>query len=289
MYITYNYLNTCNIDETEGIGSQYQKIISIYAVARKNNIKYIHIPINVGHNYNNDKDWNLKWDKMFNFQKLAYNHEIDIETIEKEFFIDNCPYQYLLNNKNENKLYFYFHNFELFNENTEYYFKDIQDDLIDAYNETNNNRKLIYDKNKTNIAIHIRTHNDFDLKNFYNDYIDDNNTNKVRHNLNCEMYIKLIKLFKERYENSDIHIFSQEKYFDIKFKNLRNIENINIHFDDIDVFDTFHHLCKADILVTAESSFSYIAALYNKNIIIHCNFYSCALNTWIKYDKVFLD
>ena len=41
MYITYNYLNTCNIKELEGIGSQYQKIITLYAVARKHNLKYI--------------------------------------------------------------------------------------------------------------------------------------------------------------------------------------------------------------------------------------------------------
>jgi len=40
--LTYNYLNTCNIKELEGIGSQYQKIITLYAVAKKNNIKYIY-------------------------------------------------------------------------------------------------------------------------------------------------------------------------------------------------------------------------------------------------------
>ena len=78
MYISYNFLNTCNIKELEGIGSQYHKIITLYAVARKNNIKYIHIPISVGHNDNNDEEWNTKWDKMFNFKKLLESMSIQL-------------------------------------------------------------------------------------------------------------------------------------------------------------------------------------------------------------------
>jgi len=102
MYITFNYLNTCNIDDTEGFGSQYHKIITLYAVACKYNMKYIHIPIQIGHNYNNDKDWNNKWDIMFNFKKLSYNHEIDIETIDKEFSTDGYPLELVIQQNNHN-------------------------------------------------------------------------------------------------------------------------------------------------------------------------------------------
>ena len=98
------------------------------------------------------------------------------------------------------------------------------------------------------------------------------------------MYEELINKLKKQYTNSDIHIFSQEKYFDIKFKNLRKIENINIHFDDLDLFDTFHHLCKADVLVMGLSSFSILAAFYNKNIIIYLPYSSPpSLKSWIQY------
>ena len=52
-------------------------------------------------------------------------------------------------------------------------------------------------------------------------------------------------------------------YFDIKFKKLRDIKDVIIHFDDLDLFD---------VLVTGLSSFSIIAALYNKNKIIYLKF-----------------
>ena len=288
MYVTYNYLNPCNIKELEGIGSQYHKIITLYAVAKKNNLKYIHIPIPVGHNDNNDKEWNNKWDRMFNFKKLSNNDEIDINNIDKEFIVDNISFDYILNNRNPNKLYFYFHVFKIFDKNPDYYLKDIQDDLINAYDENNNNRILIYNKNKINIAIHIRVFNDNDkICEKIDSYVSSDRNLSIRYYFNCEMYEELINKLKLDYPNSDIHIFSQEKYFDIKFKKLRDLENINIHFDDLDIFDTFNHLCKADVLVMGLSSLSIVAALYNKSATIIYLPYSSPpyLKSWIEYKK----
>lgn len=287
MYITYNYLNTCNISEIEGIGSQYHKIITLYAVAKKNNIKYIHIPIPVGHNNDNDEKWNEKWDKQFNFLKLSNNDEIDIENIEKEFLLDNANFDYILENKDKNKLCFYFNTFTIFDENPDYYLRDILDDIINAYDENNNNRQLIYKKNKINIAIHIRVFNDNDTicENIRN-YISSDKNLSIRYYYTCEMYEKLINKLKIRYPNSEFHIFSQEKYFDIKFKNLRNIKDINIHFNDLDLFDTFHHLCKSDVLVMGLSSLSIVAALYNKNKIIYLPYSSPPyLKSWEVYKE----
>ena len=286
MYVSYNYLNTCNIKEIEGIGSQYQKIITLFAVVKKNNLKYIHLPIQVGHNCTNDNEWDKKWDNMFNFKRLSNNDEIDINNIEKEFMIDNISFDYILNNRYTNKLFFFFNVFDIFNKNPEYYIKEIQDDLIDAYNENNNNRKLIYNKNKINIAIHIRVFNDYDnICENVNSYISSDINSSIRYYYTFEMYEKIIINLKKEYPNSDIHIFSQEKYFDIKFKKLRDIKDVIIHFDDLDLFDVFHHLCKADVLVTGLSSFSIIAALYNKNKIIYLKFNSPPyLKSWIEYN-----
>ena len=282
MYVSYNYLNTCNIKEIEGIGSQYQKIITLFAVVKKNNLKYIHLPIQVGHNCTKDK----KWDNMFNFKRLSNNDEIDINNIEKEFMIDNISFDYILNNRYTNKLFFFFNVFDIFNKNPEYYIIEIQDDLIDAYNENNNNRKLIYNKNKINIAIHIRVFNDYDnICENVNSYISSDINSSIRYYYTFEMYEKIIINLKKEYPNSDIHIFSQEKYFDIKFKKLRDIKDVIIHFDDLDLFDVFHHLCKADVLVTGLSSFSVSAALYNKNKIIYLKFNSPPyLKSWIEYN-----
>jgi hypothetical protein len=287
MYVSFNYLNPCNIKATEGAGSQYQKIINLYAVIKKYNLKYIHIPLQIGHNYNNDKDWNEKWDRFFNFKKLSNNDEVDIEKLEKYFITENTTEERIFMNKNPNILYLYYHTFNIFYKNPEYYFKDIQNDLINAYDETNNDRKLIYDKNKTNIAIHIRVYNNHDNEadnEFYEKYSKENTTNEVRFYFTADMYEKLINELKEKYTNSEIHIFSQEEYFDIKFKKLRNIKDIKLHFDDMDVFDTFHHLCKADVLVMGLSSFSIVAAYYNTNTVIYLPYaYQPILKSWIVY------
>jgi len=291
MYVSYNYLNPCNIKATEGVGSQYQKIINLYAVIKKFNLKYIHIPLQIGHNYNNDNDndndndWNEKWDNFFNFKKLSNNNEVDIEKLEKYFITENTTEETIFRNRNPNILYLYFHTFDIFYKNPEYYFKDIQTDLINVYTEANNHRKLIYNKTKTSIAIHIRVYNNYDNEGEYEKYSKTDTSKEERYNFTADMYENLINQLKEKYTNNEIHIFSQEEYFDIKFKKLRDIQDIKLHFDDIDVFDTFHHLCNADVFVTGLSSFSIIAAYYNKNTVIYLPYpYQPVLKSWIIYN-----
>jgi hypothetical protein len=290
MFITYNHLNPHGYNALEGVGSQYQKIINLYAVIKKYNLKYIHIPILVGHNYDNDKDWDEKWDNFFNFKKVSDNDELNIDidklnNMEKYFINGNITLDIILKNNKPNALYLYFHSFYIFYKNPEYYFKDIQNDLINAYDENNNHRKLIYNKNKTSIAIHIRVYNDFDDEGEYEKY-SESETSEKRYYFDANMYENLIKKLKKKYVNHDIHIFSQEKYFDIKFKKLRDIKDIQLHFNDIDVFDTFNHLCKADVFVTGLSFLSLVAGYYNKNTVIFLPFlYPPVLKSWIIYDN----
>jgi hypothetical protein len=89
----------------------------------------------------------------------------------------------------------------------------------------------------------------------------------------------LISKLKNIYPDHNIHIFSQNNIFK-KYKDLEKIDNIKFHLD-IDSITTFHHLCNADILVIALSSFSYLAAIYNKNKIIYLEFCNhLYLDTW---------
>ena len=137
---------------------------------------------------------------FFNFKKLSNNDEVDIDKLDKYFITEKTTTETIFNNKNFNILYLYFHTFDIFNNDPEYYFKDIQDDLINAYNETNNHRKLIYDKTKTSIAIHIRVYNDFDSHNegYYEIFLKEN-TNAIRFYFTADMYDKLINQLKEIY------------------------------------------------------------------------------------------
>ena len=280
-YISYNQLitNDENI-KYEGVGAQYQRIVSLLSIAKRHNLKYIHIPIKIGHNYNNDPEWDKKWDNMFNIKKLSDN--IDYSTIKNKIY-KNSPNSFneLLEN-NHSTLTFYSNSFNIFDNNPDYYLSNIQTDLINAYDENNLNKKLIYDKTKTSIAIHIRVFNQNDDDINYNDYM--NNTG-VRFYMTSDSYLHLIENLKEKYSNSDIHIFSQEKLFNIHYKKLREIKDIKIHFDDLDTFDTFHHLCKADVLIMGTSSFSILSAFYNKNTVIYIPyFHPPSLKTWLIYN-----
>ena len=290
MFITYSpnpkHKKTDYIrSDYEGAGAQYQRIIALLSIAKRHNLKYIHIPIKVGHNYNNDPNWNDKWDKMFNIQKLS--DTIDYSLIQNKYLnISSITLDKLLhdNKKSTNNLFFYTNPFNIFDKNSDYYLSYIQNDLINAYDDNNLNRQLIYDKSKNNIAIHIRVFNQQDDIINYNDYM---NNIKSRFYMTCDLYLSLIKNLKNQYQNSDIHIFSQEYLFDIHYKKLRDIEDIKIHFDDLDTFDTFHHLCKSDILVMGTSSFSILAAFYNKNTVIYLPFnHPPSLKSWIIYNPL---
>jgi hypothetical protein len=280
-YISYNQLitNDENI-KYEGVGAQYQRIVSLLSIAKRHNLKYIHIPIKIGHNYNNDPEWDKKWDNMFNIKKLSDN--IDYSTIKNKIYKNSPNSLNELLENNHSTLTFYSNSFNIFDNNPDYYLSNIQTDLINAYDENNLNKKLIYDKTKTSIAIHIRVFNQNDDDINYNDYM--NNTG-VRFYMTSDSYLHLIENLKEKYSNSDIHIFSQEKLFNIHYKKLREIKDIKIHFDDLDTFDTFHHLCKADVLLMGTSSFSILSAFYNKNTVIYIPyFHPPSLKTWLIYN-----
>ena len=296
MFIGYHQLSSPssnNIDD-EGVGAQYQRIISLLCIAKKYNLKYFHIKPNIGHNYNNVPLWHDNWDDMFNIKKLADNFDnednqnIDLTKIDKNITrsLNKKFLDFLLSNINNsnynNKLYLFLECYEIFDSNIDFYFNDIQNDLIKYYDVNNFNRKLIYDKNKINIAIHIRVYNDYDCT-VVTDYNNYKNNTSIKFYMNSDKYIQLINSLKIKYPNSDIHIFSQEKYFDLCHSKLRELKDIKFHFNDLDTFDTFHHLCKADVFCMGTSSLSILAAFYNKNKVIYLPYVHPPLSKWEIY------
>lgn len=270
MYLLYETQN-------EGVGAQYQRILCLLAIARRHNLKYIHQKITIHHNYDNDSKWDDKWDKFFNVSKLSYHGKIEApNNIIKYENIDNNALTEIINSNNIYSIRLPFNVVDLA---PDYYYKAIQDDVIDVYDKANTNRKLMYTNDKISIALHIRAYNDCDdvgCKTFDNSF---------RYPISCDEYYKLITKLKRIYNNAEIHIFSQ-KTFDEKYSLLRDIPDLNIHLDS-DTFDTFHHLCKADILVMGTSSFSYLAGIYNKKSVIYYTFWHPPLDNWINF-KTFI-
>jgi len=263
----YNYTD-------EGVGAQYQRILCILLLCDLLEIKYIHQKITVGHNYDNDINWNERWDNLFNLNKLSsvitgnnkqkiiekFNppvHEIiqNIQNFEKDKNSD-----YIIKITNSTQIGDFYIN----------YFDNILYKVRSLYNYTG---KCIYDKNYTNIAIHIRVHNKFDTE-----PPDSSQEFGARYTLNCNQYKELIINLKKKYKNPLVHIFTQES------QEFDNIDGV-IYYKDTDAFFTLHHLIKADVLVTAKSSFSYLAALYNENEVIYVNFWHKPLIHWNNYEN----
>ena len=49
---------------------------------------------------------------------------------------------------------------------------------------------------------------------------------------------------------------------------------------DIDIITTLEYLIKADILVMGKSSLSYVAGLYNQNLVLYNSFGHMSLGRW---------
>jgi len=106
------------------------------------------------------------------------------------------------------------------------------------------------------IAIHIRR----------------GNVNKKKHPKRFTsdiIYKKIIKILLKNYPRYKITIFSQGKISDFS-----ELKNKRVSFDlNSSITKTFHSLVSAKVLITAKSSFSYSAAILNKNIIYYMNFW----------------
>lgn len=267
-------------EEREGAGAVYLRIISLLGICRKYNLEFMHHKQTLGHNYNNDKEWDNKWDNFFNLKKICktiYDISISNFTINKIHIMTDNHVNYLIQNKNKSELNYFENPHGIIAKDPNSFFSLIQQDLIDAYNESNNNRKLIY--KKKSVAIHIRVINDSDLNIYtFNEFI---NSTVYYSNYTENQYSSLINKIIDKYPDYDIHIFSQNSFY-IKYPNLSKNPRLILNID-MNTFDTFHHLCKADVLVIGFSSFSYIAGIYNNNTVIYINDHVApkALNKWI--------
>lgn len=98
-----------------------------------------------------------------------------------------------------------------------------------------------------------------------------------------DVYIQFIQQFKRKYPEYTIVIFSEGKYQDFKHLGLgKECFRLNL-----DVFETFHSLVSAKVLVQAKSSFSYCAGLLNANTVYWMNgFWHKKLDHWLETESL---
>jgi len=166
------------------------------------------------------------------------------------------------------------------------YYNDIIPDLQKAYWTKQRDIPLVFDGNKISVAIHIRRGWSIRPQDHPSRWT------------NLDYYINIINNLNNVFgiENLDIHIFTDILYGYSKtyqtdggtlkedYKTLLK-ENVTLHLggNNESDFSDFHNMCSADILVTAKSSFSYMAAYITKGSVIFTPFYGAGGD--VQYEK----
>jgi len=239
---------TTNSDgnHTEGIGAMAQYQIICYALSKLYNVEYYFEGFkNLTHyQYFNttQEQWGKDITHFFNLPVIDKPQSLPVVNFSKigldlENFIQN-------NNAIINFEPNYIMQFiDQYVDNTE-----VQNILQDiGKNLIFDNSLFYFNKEKQNIAIHIRkyTQTDCDLNSRREYFIESKK----------EYYINLIKELDTI--NTEFHIYSQgnEKEFDFLKK-----DNVSLHIEE-NPLTSFYHMVNADVLVTANSSLSYLAHL----------------------------
>lgn len=226
----------------DGFGAQYQFLIFIILYTENNNHTFLYTPIHyIAHCL--DKEYIQKLLNIMNIQGNypLYNNNINTRKITTT---NNSVHE--IYRKVENNL-------------DEYISSSSFIKIKRLFNENNINS---YDTTILNIAVHIRRQNKFD------------NVTKFT-TLSKEYDNVLENILSQIQKPYLIHVYSQGNTDNtLKFSN-----NIIYHIDT-DIIDTFFGLVNADILLTSDSSFSYVAALLSDGEVYYKKFWHKPLKKW---------
>lgn len=260
-------VNNCYITYAgtgDGIGSQIHSILSILLFAKKFHLIYVHTPVKHIEHYKGDRDkWSLRWEEFFSLG----NNEIQIKALQsshvKRVFV---KFPFLLNKKRD-KLYLVT-NCHSFTDTCPGDFSLIIDDLRRKYNIKNAPLKRIKTR-QLQLCVHIRRGD-----------VDAININSFRYSSNRDILknlVKILEFYNRHHIDCRVCIHSQGEE-----KDFSEFKELNVTFClNKDEFTTFDNLVNADILVTAKSSFSYVAGLLNKGIVFYEPFWHKPLPSWI--------
>jgi hypothetical protein len=276
IYFTYT-------GDYDGLGAQYQRIVSIISFAARLGVEYVHTKIkNIEHI--NDADYLEKIEDYFqisnNFKSVndvIYDNELNIGTSIDGILI----YEFISFIENERStsrnIIVYIHS--CYNVIDMIDIRDIPENekfglIVYDYGmpKLQQIKKNIplpeYNKNQNvNIAIHIRRG-------------DIEKTDQGRY-ISLDIYQKHINILSSQIPNANIFIFTQITPENKDEFDAFQIQNPTVKIlADIDIITTLEYLIKADILVMGKSSLSYVAGLYNTNLVIYNSFGHMPIKRW---------
>lgn len=258
-YITYN-------GGWDGAGAQIHSQISILLFAHLFNMTYLHKPLtNIEHFKGDRKDWSNKWEQFFSIGKGE--KRFDSEKIEDLKKVSPKISPLIWKKKDMVYQVSNCHNFtDLF---PEYYYSIIGE----LKKKFNSSPKEIFGnkfskKNFLTICVHIRR-GDVNIHNQLNRFT----SNQFIHR-KLTLIISLMKQLGIEYE---LYIFSER--IKEEFKELFDL-GANLRLNENE-FTTLNSLVNADIFFMAKSSFSFIAGLLNRGIVLYEPYWHEKLPHWI--------
>ena len=277
LYITYNANNFHN----DGMGAQYQRMIAIISLCNYcksgNNIEYVHTPITKIEHIPTELEI-YQIEDYFGFSKTFTNiNDVFInETVEINVISDFRVIIELSKKSKELQKNILLKTALIFGivEKYIYMYENTIEFLRSICSRSPSSFSSFYTKpTGKNVAVHIRR-GDVTLNTTNRDIL-------IRYTP-VEYFKDLILQMQLQTPTLNFYIFTEltvenQHEFEI-FRDISNVEIIS----DNRTLNTFQHLVSADILVTCKSSFSYISAIYNPNMVYYLPFWHQPLSHWIK-------
>lgn len=149
----------------------------------------------------------------------------------------------------------------------------ITPDFLDLIRERAGKNILPVEKSRNpKISLHIRR-GDVSLHTHANRYIPN------------QYFLDSCKKILERFPNSEISIFSESNSSE-SFEQFLEI-GCTLKLD-LDLVETWKELINSDVFFMSKSSFSYVPAMYNKNLIVHYPAWYQKLEHWLDCQDPFL-
>ena len=252
-----------------GIGHQLANWIAGYWYARQFGLEFVHVPFSTA-----------RWEEFLGFGA----NEATIKELERKGYKTRKLPMFGWDNDTEielNKAIIrsYAGNKVIFLAEQDQYYKDqigVIDELKRKFNDSKSrsNDKVIYDPNSFNIAVHVRRTVVIGTR-----IIDESEEIRALRWLDNDYYATVLRQVLETIavdSPASVYIFSTGR--PEEFKEFDRYANV--HFcSDMDEYETFLHLVKADLLITSKSSFSYKPALISDGIKI------CPRHFWHGYPE----
>jgi len=244
----------------DGIGAQMHGVLSLYAYAQLRSLRYIERPLRDIEHEDGLPDWDLRWNQFFNLptEEPSLNEQpVVLRQVTRQLKLD------------ENKLYAATkaHRF------VDYFpgiYRETMPHFRRRYAASSFPKKSLFrsDSECLKVAVHLRRGDVLEQR-----------PNRVSSLTEAKTQLdSLRESLRKTGLNHEILVFSQgspEAFHALEGPNTRLLL-------DSDLFATLHSMITADVLVTARSALSYVAALYSENTVVYKKHLHPPLPGWLQ-------